>query len=227
MGSCGIVGTWRVAFRGSRISCTWRAAIRESIRTFAVKNVEFVSYALCGISTCSDLCFVMSILLYWFNALKPGEKSSCKNMPDMWPCFRVTAYFTTPDVTWINDFLAIELLLVFRWPYFLTSSLAGSQSIRLLVMGAFKISPLWNVSRQCVEIRRQPDDQSCRQIRVSCSNKFDDLPCDAFTLLAKLDLVTWSNFSEGSYATIATQSKLLLENEGHTAIRLREIFFLV
>lgn len=227
MGSCGIIGTWRVAFRGSRISCTWCAAIRESIRTFAVKNVEFVSYALCGISTCSDLCFVMSILLYWFNALKPGEKSSCKNMPDMWPCFRVTAYFTTPDVTWINDFLAIELLLVFRWPYFLTSSLAGSQSIRLLVMGAFKISPLWNVSRQCVEIRRQPDDQSCRQIRVSCSNKFDELPCDAFTLLAKLDLVTWSNFSEGSYATIATQSKLLLENEGHTGIRLREIFFLV
>lgn len=93
--------------------------------------------------------------------------------------------------------------------------------------GAFKISPLWNVSRQCVEIRRQPDDQSCRQIRVSCSNKFDDLPCDAFTLLAKLDLVTWSNFSKGSYATIATQSKLLLENEGHTGIRLREIFFLV
>lgn len=227
MGSCGIVGTWRVGFRGSRISWTWRAAIRESIWTFAVKNVEFVSYALYSISTCCDLSSVMSILLYRFNALKQRERSWCKNMPNMWPCFRVTAYFTMPDVTWINDFLAIELLLVFRWPYFLTSSLAGSQSIRLLVMGAFKISPLWNVSRQCVEIRRQPDDQSCRQIRVSCSNKFDDLPCDAFTLLAKLDLVTWSNFSEGSYATIAMQNKLLLENEGHTGIRLREIFLLV
>lgn len=106
-------------------------------------------------------------------------------------------------------------------------TLFPDQSIRLLVMGAFKISPLWNVSRQCVETRRQPDDQSCRQFRISCSNKFDDLPCDAFTFLPKLDLVTYSNFSEGSYATIATQSKLLLENKGHTGIRLREIFLLV
>lgn len=144
-------------------------------------------------------------------------------MPDMWPCFRVTTYFTMPDVTWINDFL----VLLFRWPYFLTSSLTGSQSFRLLVMGAFKISPLWNVSRQCVETRHQPDGQSCRQFRVSCSNKFDDLPCDAFTFLPELDLVTYSNFSEGSYATIVTQSKLLLENKGHTGLRLREIFLLV
>lgn len=51
-------------------------------------------------------------------------------------------------------------------------------------------SLVYETSVDSVETARQRDDQSCRQIRVSRSNKFDDLRRDAFTLLHRS--CTWS-----------------------------------
>lgn len=47
-----------------------------------------------------------------------------------------------------------------------------------------------------VETGRRRDDQSCRQIRLSCSNNLDDLRDDTFTVLSNLGMVISSNSVE-------------------------------
>lgn len=114
------------------------------------------------------------------------------------------------------------------WPNFLVSSLSESEFIRLLVMRAFKISCLLNANWHCWN--SSSSWRSKLLTNLYCSNKFDNLWCDVFTLLVKL---AWSSqaisqkLGKQLLQLLKQLNKSLLKTKVISDIRLCELFYLL